>query len=366
MKAKSFPLVWALLCATSLTTSCAFGPLARLLPQKPSPTDSKVQPNKSTSDNSSDKQITADSSRLLKQEKFDELEKMALTSRINRERLPGGYWKLNAIQEGLAQPNLGQNASDHEWEVHLSRLEKWKASIPDSITARIALAESWVNFGWSARGDGYAKTVSDENWRLFHERTHKGYVELTSCHDMGEHWPEWYVAMLQVGFAEGWERRKYDQIFEAGFKVEPTYFHLQREKLNYLLPQWYGQEGDAAKFIENNSSRVQGDEGDILCFIMTTMMQRVYEGETLAKVPVPWQRIASGYEKLSQTYGVDRYRKNEFAYLALQGHFNTARKAMNEIGDDWDPEVWGSKQYFDAMKNNLVLHPELKNPIDNS
>jgi hypothetical protein len=160
-------------------------------------------------------QISADSSALLKREKFDQLDELSVAAQTNRERLPGGYWKVDAILEGLSEPNPGQNASEGEWTTHIDRLEKWKASMPTSVTAHIALAESWVNFGLNARGSGYVNTVSKENWRLFQERAHKGYLELSKSQEISRQWPAWYVAMLEVGRAEGWDRKKYDQMFES-------------------------------------------------------------------------------------------------------------------------------------------------------
>ncbi len=50
--------------------------------------------------------------------------------------------------------------------------------MPDSITARVALAGSWVGYAADARGDGYADTVSQENWKLFKERVANAHNEL--------------------------------------------------------------------------------------------------------------------------------------------------------------------------------------------
>jgi hypothetical protein len=367
MKSKAVLLTWTLVCVASVTSSCVFIPFKKLLTEKQIPQETKVQANASTLDSlSKDDQISEDSSRLLKQEKFSQLDELAMTAQINRERLPGGYWKLNAILKGLSQPNLGQNASESEWKAHIDRLEKWKTSMPKSVAARIALAESWVNYGLNARGDGYANTVSKENWRLFQERVQRAEVELSKSPESGEQWPEWYVAMLQVGRAEGWDRKKYDQVFEAGFKVEPTYYLIQREKLKYLLPQYFGERGEIAKFIESNSSRVAGDEGDIIYFILFAAMQSQFGHYLNTEVPLSWSRAKLGYEALSRSYGVDRYRKNQFAWLAFYGYVSsdmmTASKIMDEIGNDWDPEVWESKQEFDQQKNLLAKHPEIIRP----
>jgi hypothetical protein len=367
MKSKTVLLTWTLVCLVPVTSSCGIVPLKSLVPSKSIPETRKVQPNASTLDRlSKNDQVSADSSEFLKEEKFDRLDQLTVAAQTSRERLPGGYWKVNAILEGLRQPNLGQNASEGEWKAHIVRIEKWKALVPTSVAARIALAESWVNFGLNARGTGYVNTISKENRRLFQERVHKGYVELSKCQNISGQWPAWYVAMLEVGRAEGWDRKKYDEMFEAGFRIEPTYYHLHRQMMMYLLPQYFGEKGEIAKFIENNSSRVAGDEGEILYFILFAAMQTAYGHQLNIEVPLSWERAKLGYEALSRSYGVDRYRKNQFAWLAFYGCLHSdmvsAAKSMKEIGDDWDPEVWDSKQEFEMMKNFLAKHPEMIRP----
>ena len=110
---------------------------------------------------------------LLQQEKFSEIDRIAGEARTTKARFAGGYWKVHNIYLALKQPGTKTSASEAEWTQHLARLEKWKEQFPTSITARIALAESYHSYGWKARGTGYANKVTDEGWRLLAERVQR-------------------------------------------------------------------------------------------------------------------------------------------------------------------------------------------------
>jgi hypothetical protein len=304
---------------------------------------------------------TAAVSAKLKKGDFASIEAEANEARHSKERLLGGYWKIYAIYSGLEQPNSKQNSTDTDWRAHISRLEAWKTALPRSITARVALAGAWSAYGTEARGEGLANTVSDESWKLFQERYDKAYSELQDAQNLDEKCPQWYEAMLRIGLAQSWPRSTYDTIFEEGFAFAPTYYHIQRQKVNYLLPQWNGEEGDLAKFIIENSSRIEGDEGQIMYFLLCGTLQPVYRGDLFRNVAISWESVKAGYAALQKQYGADRYRKNQYAFLAIYGKdMETAALAMNEIGTDWDEIVWGNRQRFDGMKTSIETFRQLK------
>jgi len=299
-------------------------------------------------------EISKNSLTLLKKHDFVTLEKNANGARQNRERLVGGYWKLETIYKGLENPNFKQNSADTEWQILLANLEAWKETMPTSVTARVALANAWISYAGEARGDGFANTVSDENWKLFFQRLSYALTELNGAKDLTPKCPEWYVAMLDIALGQSWERQRYDKVFEEGFGLEPTYYPLQREKIIYLLPQWNGKEGEISDFIEQNSGRIQGEEGDIMRYLLTTTMQPMFKGDIFRRIKIPWPKLKIGYELLKKTYSVDSYRKNQFAYLAMYGQdVESAYSTVEEIGDIGDPEVWSTQDFYSKTKTGL-------------
>ena len=291
---------------------------------------------------------------LLKKHDFEALESNMNSARQNRERLVGGYWKLDFIYQGLSSPNYRKNSADTEWTAHIADLEAWKQAMPNSISASVALAEAWDAYGIEARGEGLANTVSDENWKLFFERTARAHQELDSSKAMTPKCPEWYVTMLSVAQSESWPRVQYDKVFEEGFRLEPTYYPLQRQKLLYLLPQWFGKEGEISDFIDQNSSRIQGEEGEIMRYLLTTTMQPQFRSDIFQHIKIPWPKLNNWYEILKKHYLVDGYRTNQFGYLAMYGQdVESTCVAFSEIGEFGDPEVWGTQEFYSKIKSPM-------------
>jgi Domain of unknown function (DUF4034) len=61
-------------------------------------------------------------------------------------------------------------ASDAVCNDQLETLHDWIQANPDSITARVALANTLVAYGWKARSTGYANSVTDSACKLLGER----------------------------------------------------------------------------------------------------------------------------------------------------------------------------------------------------
>lgn len=106
---------------------------------------------------------------LLNSENFTQLEAIASAARSQKSRFLGGGWKLHTFYGVIEDPG-SRTATDEEWSAHIARLQRWIDSKPDSITPRVALAESYLQFARKARGNGEADTVTAEGWKLFGDR----------------------------------------------------------------------------------------------------------------------------------------------------------------------------------------------------
>jgi hypothetical protein len=316
----------------------------------------KIIATSSKVDNSATlEQLGLYSANLLKKRKFEELRTKIDQARTTQERLPGGYWKLYALYEGLAAPNFGKNATASEWEEHIARLTDWKTEMPDSVSARIALADALVNYGWEARGTDFVNKISDESMRTFLSRVKMAEKELIEAKEFDTKCPRWYETMLSVGLALGFSRSKYDQIYEEGFQMTPTYYHLSRQKVTYLLPQWMGEPGDIAKFVNNVSDRIGGDEGAIIYCELAGTLWPEYHQMIWTKTGLSAKRSNAGYNALKGVYGVDGYRKNLRMALVMSGGDGSVDldEVLQDVGNEWDEDVWGTRERFDEQKQML-------------
>jgi len=287
---------------------------------------------------------------LLKQEQFTDLDCIASAARSGKTRFSGGAWKLRQFYIGLDTPRPG-HATEEDWRKHFELVERWRKQNPNSITAPIVLAESYISYAWDARGDGYADKVSDSGWKLFTERLEKAKTILDQA--APAKCPDWYIAMLNVARGESWDISQHYAVFNEAIAFEPNYQYYYRMMADYLQPKWSGEEGDPAHFAEEQANRVGGDAGDILYFLISEgILCSCNESEF---GHFSWPRLQKGYAALEKQYGVSLVSVNSIALMASKtGDWEVADPAFKRIGDEWNRDLWLNEAWFKQNRDTAA------------
>ena len=287
----------------------------------------------------------------LVEKRFDDLEKAAREARTGKARLPGGVWKLYKFYDAVEMPYKRQNATAAEWTAYFATLKDWIAAYPESPTPRIALGEGYISYAWAARGHGYADSVSEGGWNLFNERVSKAQEMLIKAAQLKEKDPFWFEAMQTVALAQGWDKAQARELLDQAVASEPGYYHYYREHANFLLPKWYGQEGEVATFAEEVSNRVGGQEGLFLYFEIASVGVCQCQDDKASLSNLSWPKIKQGYVALEKLYGLTNLKNNRFAYMAYSADDKAAAQlALSRIGENIDPSVWRNRMTFQAAK----------------
>jgi Domain of unknown function (DUF4034) len=283
---------------------------------------------------------------------FGQLEKIAHQVRVDRSRLSGGVWKLYGFYEGVSKPPAGNRSTDAEWKAHIDDLEKWVAASPQSASARIALAQGYIYYAWFARGEGYANSVSDNSWYLFNERISLAKATLVDAAHLKEECPYWYEAMQVVAYAQGWNKQQARELFNQATAFEPTYYHYYREYANYLLPKWYGEEGETQALAEEVSSHLPEPDSSMVYFEIASLRACQCDSERDSLEGVSWPKIKQGYAEMTRLYGTSNLKANRFAYVSFVADDHaSAQSAFSTIGTEWDRTVWRSAANFDSVRS---------------
>jgi len=295
---------------------------------------------------------------MLKDEKFAELDCLADRARASKERFPGGSWKVHELYSGLYQPVQYpvKHATQDDWNNLLQRLQKWVTARPTSVTARVALARTYLLYAYDARGHGFADTVSNSGWKLFEVRTTMAKGILDEASNLPTKCPEWYVDMLLVAQNQSWDNDRARTLFDEAFKFEPGYYYNARVLAAYLLPKWSGEEGATEKFAQDVADRVGGEQGDALYFEVASADYVICGCEDDPKMS--WERIEKGFEASEKQYGVSMLNLNRLAYLAMhvgRTYPIVADKVLTRIGEQWDEETWDTQQNFEDVKKWAAL-----------
>ncbi|MCU1302188.1 MAG: hypothetical protein JWQ87_2472 [Candidatus Sulfotelmatobacter sp.] len=293
---------------------------------------------------------------MLKEEKFDEIDCLADRVRSNKERFPGGAWKLHELYQGVSEPvQYPVHVTPEDWDVLLKRLQEWVAALPKSVTARVALASAYLGYAADVRGDGRADTVSEGGWKLFRERTAEAQRLLQQASALRTKCPEWYVQMQKVAQNMNWSETEKRALFAKANKFEPDYYYYARVFTSDLLPKWGGKPGAIEQFAEEIADRVGGDQGDILYF-QVAIANDVTCGFN-HDPHLSLARIERGFEASEKQYGVSMVNLNRIAFLTARtqpGDAIFANNVMQRIGEQRDEETWTS-QDFEMAKNFVAF-----------
>lgn len=288
---------------------------------------------------------------LLKQERFADLDCIADAARKGRTRFSGGAWKLTNFYSALDSPRPG-HATQEDWSQHIDLVERWSSQNSQSITARIALAESYVSFGWDARGEGNSDSVTDSGWKLFGERMEKAKRILDDISVTNDD-PEWYLAMQFVAQGQSWDLERATALYQQAVAFEPGFQSYYRVYADYLQPKWSGEEGDPARFAEATANQVGGDSGDLLYFLISEGILCGCREPEFGHFS--WPRLQKGYAALEKKYGTSLINVNAFALMAVKSEdWVTADSAFKRIGDDWNKDLWVTEDWFKSNRDTAT------------
>ena len=291
--------------------------------------------------------------RFLKKE-FGWIDQEAGKDRISKERLPGGYWKIRVLYAAMEKPEAGDKASDGAWEDLIKGLAGWAQQQPESVTAKVALATAWQNYAWKARGNGYSDTVSSAAAEAFHKRLATAAQILSEASSLHDRCPHWFVTALWVGMGQGWERADLEKVFEAGIKLEPTYYYLYQAKASYLLPRWGGAEGAWERFADESALNLGGHQGDIVFFAIYSQMLTMYGMSLMNTHQQAVPKLIAGFRSIEKLYGAAPHRLNEACFFAVfSNDLKTTGELFDRIGDDYDESVWHSRQNFEVFRQGF-------------
>lgn len=283
---------------------------------------------------------------LLQTGRFEQLDCLAHSARSRKELFPGGAWKLGTIYAALEKPPVHPTPKD--WKIHIGLLKQWQSAKPHSITPRVALAETYVNYAWEARGHGYVNTVSETGWKLFNERAAEARKILQQASSLPEKCPEWYVAMQDVALAQGWDPASKQALLEQAVKFEPDYFYCYRRYAVSILPQWDGEEGQLESFLQSTADRIGGSAGDVLYFQVASLVVCCID----QPMKFSWPRIQRGFHALERQYGQAPENWNKLARMAaIYGDPVVANEMLAKVGDQWSDEIWHTFSYFQSVQH---------------
>lgn len=256
----------------------------------------------------------------LRNGKYAALDALAEKLAAGKQEVASGRWLMDNFYSTLASKGPGSRArdmSEQEYKERIGYLKNWMSKNPQSVAARLALADVYLKYAWLARGSGYANKVTDEGWKLFDERVSMAKDILDGDPAIKEKNPRAYAEYSTVALAQGMDKKEYLKMVDECHKRFPTYTNIDLSASYFLLPRWHGDEQDAQKYIVERADTIGGEAGD------RAYAQMVWDVGDMLDLDDPfgegsllkWDRTKAGFKQIFKMFPDDMKAKIEFIEL---------------------------------------------------
>lgn len=234
-----------------------------------------------------------------------------------------------------------------------------------SATAAFLKAEFYLQYAWLARGHATADKVSQEGWRLFHERLAVAEKALNRAWSLDPQDAQIPTLMITIILGQETGRAEMEKWFARAMAVDPNNYPACRAKLHFLLPQWYGSREDMLAFgRECVAATNWGGHVPLVLVDAHSELARNLNSqarEAYWTLPDVWPDIKAGYERYAQGNPDDTRFRYPYAWYAFRcGHMDDFKAQIQLIRQN-DGEVkygyFGGKAAFDQAMARASGHP---------
>jgi membrane associated rhomboid family serine protease len=276
------------------------------------------------------------------------------------EDLPDGSSRYEGLVGGLTDLfRFGSLAPDTAF----GHTADWRRRVKIPTMADLAEAMVFTEWAWSARGNGFANSISSQNWTVYAYRTEMAAAALDEVADRASDNPLWYTLSLDVGLDQSKNREQLRAIFDQGLARVANYRPLYRRMLRILMPRWGGSYNEVDKFINEIHAQTASARGYERYAELYSTYARL-EGDELdlfADTQAFWSSMRTGYLGLVRRYPASDAVLNSFANFACRAddkdNYNRLRGA---VGKGISFTAWSDKYSIESCDKKLAVAGALR------
>jgi len=286
---------------------------------------------------------------LLAHERYARLASVADSLRRARAEFGDGKYALMEFFSAFSLTDTPQEKNSEAWLASIRDLERWRSAAPASPLPDVALAQTFVNLAWKARGGGYAFTVRDTGWAGFDSALRRARDVLDTAGTKRPLGIEWYLVSHRVALGQGWSDEDSQKLFEGAIACDSSCAYAYWQRADYLLPRWFGTPGEWEAWLDQAVRPLPPDEADRVYAAVCVEMSH-YHHDLYREANVSWPRIRRGLLLTLERHPDSQSLLQEFAFNAtIAGDIPAAREMLRRTGPRCDLEVWRSRQSFSDL-----------------
>jgi hypothetical protein len=190
----------------------------------------------------------------------------------------------------------------------ISGLEQWRDE-----SGQLGLVVDGLRhyrIAWNARGGGLANTVTQKGWQTYGRYLELAGEQLDKAIELGNPPAAALEKRISVALEHGKSLQDVDRWCRLSTELYPTEIDPHDAIAFKLLPQWFGEQGDALSFALSVSKMFEGPEGDRKYLWLTNgLVAQLDFSNTVAWRSYDSNRIRRGLDEC--------FRRNEYAGTSL-------------------------------------------------
>jgi hypothetical protein len=217
---------------------------------------------------------------------------------------------------------------------------------PVSVVRDTMQGKFYITYAWSARGIGFANTVTADAQKQFAERLQKADTILEAAY--ARHPDAGMIAreMLTVELGQGKGRDRMELWFQRAIKANPDDYNAYLDKAYYLNPQWYGTEDDLWNFDVECANTRNWSSKIPMILIDNTVTYFWKKHPDYFTDDKKWAIYEATFRGFLDHYPNSNHYRSIFArWAAESGHYAVSEEQFRIMGDNWDRVVFPAGRY---------------------
>jgi len=288
---------------------------------------------------------------LLLNREYEQLNEFFEKARDERTRSLSGALHLTNSYEHLGSPRSGSTNARIAITDRQQLLEAWNQASP-SVASHIALTDCLWSLARKYRGGGLAGTITLEGSMGMQQALEAAEEAIQDAARLAEKEnvqdPCIALYLMRIGHYMGRDRETMQGYLKQGYEIDPWFVTSISTMANYLLPRWYGEEGDLLEFASEWGDETQTQIGDVAYAIVAMSAFDFNEETEFREGGFEWQRAKSGLLRWLEEAPDSPSRLGTIARFAhIARDRPVAREMIERLEGRWDTDLWTYELSFE-------------------
>jgi hypothetical protein len=248
------------------------------------------------------------------------------------------FWEAHWL-DTLLELTRGYRTLGIPAEAAYERVDARLSEVADAKVLRLLFRGAfWLDYGWEARGTGFAATVTAEGWAAFRKRLALAREALEQAWQLRPGLGLAAETLIVIDKGIGGDRATMELWFDRAMKANGDDRSSCWSKLDWLDPKWYGSKEEMLAF--GRACRDTKNWRDGITLLVADAHWRIAcrlggkEQVDYMSLPEVWADIEPVYDEYLKHYPNDDVARSKYAtFCYLGGHYREAEAQYVALGD---------------------------------